>query len=368
MTCLRPEGACVCAELPTVDCATRLVVLQHPKERRHPLGTVPLLSAALTRVDVHCPVRLDRSVSLALSPPAGAALLFPSEDAQPLESLAPGARPSTLFVLDGTWPQARGLYRQNPWLAEMPHVTLASGAPSRYRIRREPKRAYVSSLEAVTRALRILEPSRTAELEALDDAFVTMIDRRIAMRGGAARHRTRHRPKRPNLPQALVAAGPDTVFVYVELSGPKGGERAPCRLSGLRLGDGATFDTWISVRRPPTPMQAAAMMLPPGALDDAPTEDEAFAAMRVALGDASLYCAWDAAPLALVAHHDPSAQTQTLKSAYRTRHGRGAGDVQAALSRAGLAPVPVALAPRAGARLSNARAIFAHLRREALGG
>ena len=41
---------------------------------------------------------------------------------------------SHLLVLDGTWSQARALYRQNPWLTGIPHFQLSPEAPSRYRI------------------------------------------------------------------------------------------------------------------------------------------------------------------------------------------------------------------------------------------
>ena len=48
--------------------------------------------------------------------PARTALLFPGDDAKDLAQMPAEERPEHLVVLDGTWPQARGLYRRNSWL------------------------------------------------------------------------------------------------------------------------------------------------------------------------------------------------------------------------------------------------------------
>ncbi len=74
-----------------------------------------------------------------LNPPGyQARLLFPADDAQPLQAYAPGAQPLLLVVPDGTWRKARKLLHLNPLLAALPRVTLAEAAVSRYRLRKAP--------------------------------------------------------------------------------------------------------------------------------------------------------------------------------------------------------------------------------------
>src|SRR5687767_1338904 len=50
--CLRPRLVCICDVLRPVDNRTRLTILQHPRERRHPLNTVGIAEGSLTNVRV----------------------------------------------------------------------------------------------------------------------------------------------------------------------------------------------------------------------------------------------------------------------------------------------------------------------------
>jgi DTW domain-containing protein YfiP len=134
--CHRPSVACVCAELPRVDNQVGLIVVQHPHERAHPLGTARLLRQALGRVEI---VRFEPARPAAPALPAHTALLYPHPAARPLEALAPAERPRHLLMLDGTWSHAKSMYKALPALHALPHVSLQPATPSRYRVRREPR-------------------------------------------------------------------------------------------------------------------------------------------------------------------------------------------------------------------------------------
>lgn len=184
--CWRPTVACICADVVAVANRTPVVIVQHPRERRHPFGTVRIARLGLRRVDVHVANSVlaervvqpgRRETECPPCAPPGAALLFPSADATPIEA----ARPSALVVVDGTWPTARRLVRDNAWLQALPRVRLAPARPGRYRIRRAPRPAFqLSTIEAVVEALRILEPD-TPGLDDLLAAFDRMIDRQIEL-------------------------------------------------------------------------------------------------------------------------------------------------------------------------------------------
>jgi DTW domain-containing protein YfiP len=177
--CWRPTIACICADVVGVGNRTPVVIVQHPRERRHPFGTVRILRLGLRRVDVHVASSLfsERAECPPCAPP-GAALLFPGPESMPLHECAP---PTALVVVDGTWPTARKLVRDNAWLQELPRVRLCPTAPGRYRIRRAPRPAFqLSTVEAVVAALRILEPD-THGFDDLLAAFDRMIERQIAL-------------------------------------------------------------------------------------------------------------------------------------------------------------------------------------------
>src|SRR5262245_48535657 len=176
---MRPLRLCFCGELPVVATRTRIVILQHPRERTHPFGTARLVGLALPNARIQVPFGGNTGV-LREQPelPADAAVLYPHPAAVDLAALPPGERPSALVLLDGTWAHARRLYGHNPWLRQLRHVRLHPPSPSRYRIRREPRPDYVSTVEAVVQALAILEPDAQG-LDRLLAVFDRLIDRQI---------------------------------------------------------------------------------------------------------------------------------------------------------------------------------------------
>ena len=191
--CCKPALLCVCERIEVVANRTRVSILQHPRERLHPLGTARIAALGLARASLLIPRDVaNRSLAVPPITTARAGLLYPSPDATALESLAPDAMPHGLIVLDGTWSQTRGLYRENPWLAGLPHYALSPARPSRYRIRRAPRPSYVSTVEAIVAALRLIEPE-TERLGHLLAIFDAMIDDQIAH---AAVHRRPRRPER----------------------------------------------------------------------------------------------------------------------------------------------------------------------------
>lgn len=181
--CFKAAATCVCASIERVANQTGILVLQHPRERLHAIGTVRFARLGLSNVRVRtCVPGTDASMPL----PPRTALLYPAPGAPDLATLPRSEHPRHLVILDGTWTHARKMYATQTWLHELPQVCLTPAEPSRYRLRREPRADYVATLEAIVAALRILEPE-TYGLDALLRSFAAMIDRQSAY--GAARER-----------------------------------------------------------------------------------------------------------------------------------------------------------------------------------
>ncbi len=175
--CFRAQSVCLCPLIPVVDNQTRVLVLQHHREQRHPVGTARIARLGLLNSSV---VIARRNRQLAVSPdflPARG-LLWPHPHAEDLESIPAAEHPRTLIVLDGTWSQAKRLYRANPWLQAVPHYSIRPTVPSHYRIRRQPRAGCLSTIEALVRALQIIEPE-TAGLPGLLAVFEHMVDQQI---------------------------------------------------------------------------------------------------------------------------------------------------------------------------------------------
>lgn len=163
---------CVCGVVPCRETRTRLVLVMHHVEARRQTNTGRLALSALTNAEIRLRGRPGEVLDLRdlLDPARRALLLFPSAGAAVLsaEYLAGDARPVTLVVPDGTWTLARKIPSRQPELLDLPRVRLAPENPSEYRLRHSPHPDRLSTLEAIARAMGVLEgPSLRAELELL---------------------------------------------------------------------------------------------------------------------------------------------------------------------------------------------------------
>lgn len=224
--CLRPASHCYCASLPAIDNQTKIVIVQHPRERAHAIGTARLARLALRNSELHID-HGQRFTTEEISLPAGAGLLYPGPDSKILDDLDAAERPEALVVIDGTWHHAKYLFRDVPWLRSLPRYSLKPAAPSRYRIRREPAAHCVSTVEAIVLALSALEPG-LAGLDELLVSFDRMIDKQIAARdsrrGALGAKRQRAAPRPGAVLDVLRDAAHRLVFVYAEtLGGKRGG-------------------------------------------------------------------------------------------------------------------------------------------------
>ncbi|MCP1464782.1 tRNA-uridine aminocarboxypropyltransferase [Pseudomonas sp. S3E17] len=179
--CLRPAAHCLCALIPSLDSRTRVLVLQHPSEVNHALNTARLAALGLNNAQLVVGEVFDDLPTLLNPPGYQARLLFPADDAQPLQAYAPGAQPLLLVVPDGTWRKARKLLHLNPVLAALPRVTLVEGAVSRYRLRKAPGPGALSTVEAIVQALQVLEAPMS--FEPLLKPFDALIEGQIAAMG-----------------------------------------------------------------------------------------------------------------------------------------------------------------------------------------
>lgn len=202
--CRMHPSLCICALLPSLQTRTRLCLLIHRFEDKKPTNTGRLAVSCLPNSEVH--VRGDatqRDHAPVLDPSRRALLLFPHEDAQPLDALPHDDRPITLIVPDGNWRQASKMRARVPGLSSVPAVRLPEGPSTRYRLRAAPHEHGLATLEAIARAYGILEGA--AMQRALENAFSAMVERTLWFRGllaasevqsgipeGAVRQNARH--------------------------------------------------------------------------------------------------------------------------------------------------------------------------------
>jgi DTW domain-containing protein YfiP len=161
-----------------VDNRVFVLVLQHPHEKREPLATATAVIATLRRAKLVAglswpnlarPLGHDADprrwavLYLGSARPAALAdrreLMLLGGDGQPVGDPGPVLRSlDGIVLLDGTWSQAKTLWWRNPWLLKLHRLVLNPPRPARLgRLRREPRREALSTLEAAALALRHLE-------------------------------------------------------------------------------------------------------------------------------------------------------------------------------------------------------------------
>jgi DTW domain-containing protein YfiP len=209
--CRKPAALCVCAALTPIATRHHILILQHPQEQDRLLGSAwiahrqlansrlaiglswPSLAAALGR-----PAEARRWGVLYLGPAEAAASPAPA----PLRAVDKAGAPLAgaaailaaldgIILLDGSWSQAKALWWRNPWLLKARRLVIAPPRPSLYgKLRREPRRDGVATIEAAAHALAILEQD-PALADRLLRPFAALLERYRAQRPPSARPRRR---------------------------------------------------------------------------------------------------------------------------------------------------------------------------------
>ena len=179
--CARPQSHCLCPLIPDLDNRTRVLILQHPDEVRHALNTARLAALGLANAELRVGERFPELESELAG--CEAWLLFPGEQAVCVSELVATATSAErlLIVPDGTWRKARRILHCNPWLAQLPRVSLGEGLVSRYRLRKAPGPGALSTLEAIVHCLNVLEGA--GRFDALLRPFEALIEGQIAAMG-----------------------------------------------------------------------------------------------------------------------------------------------------------------------------------------
>jgi DTW domain-containing protein YfiP len=156
----------LCAELPVIAARTRVVIVRHHLERHRSSNSGRLAHLALANSAL---VDYPDAPLPALD---GAHLVFPV--GEPTRA-SPSPPPAQLVVLDASWSQARRMYRKLDGLRGLPILHLAELAMPTARLREAPAPGKVSTIEAIARALRLVEGDHVAA--PLERLFAVAVER-----------------------------------------------------------------------------------------------------------------------------------------------------------------------------------------------
>ncbi|MDD2544748.1 MAG: DTW domain-containing protein [Burkholderiaceae bacterium] len=186
--CRLVPSHCLCALRPAVPTRAGMCLLMGDVEALKPSNTGWLIADVVAdtfafgwaRTEVHPDL-----LALLADPQWQPVVVFPGEGVAPERRLtdlpgplgdgvvqgASGKRP--LFVLlDGTWPEARRMFRKSPYLDRLPVLILQPGQRSRYRLRHALHEDHLCTSEVAALCLALAGEAHAAQtLEAYLDVF-----------------------------------------------------------------------------------------------------------------------------------------------------------------------------------------------------
>ncbi len=193
--CHKPLPLCVCDGIAPIDNRISLLILQHPQEQDRALGTARLTALhfkhAVLKIGLSWP-SLSKALGRQVEPSRWAVLYLGSAKVADLDTdgdivalnrkgeIADNQRGilraiEGVVLLDGSWSQAKALWWRNPWMLKCQRVILGPQLPSRYgKLRREPRRDGLSTIEAAAMLLAALE-KRPDIAETLHASFERML-------------------------------------------------------------------------------------------------------------------------------------------------------------------------------------------------
>ncbi len=194
--CAKPLPLCICDSITPIENKIALLILQHPQEQDRALGTARLTALhfknAVLKIGLSWP-SLSKALGRPVDDPSRWAVLYlGSAKVADLETdrdiVAINRKGEVeenqrailkdiqgIVLLDGTWSQAKALWWRNAWMLKCQRLILGPRRPSRYgKLRREPRRDGLSTIEAVAMLLGGLE--KRPDIEAtLNDSFERML-------------------------------------------------------------------------------------------------------------------------------------------------------------------------------------------------
>lgn len=175
--CEKPPELCVCAGIMALENRVQVVILRHPQEQDHLLGTARIAQLQLKNSVLKTGLSW-RNLAAVLGGGAdpkqwgvlylGSAKTADFSKDAPLTVISKNGVPwpdqaarlaglKGIIALDGNWQQAKALWWRNAWLLKCQRLILRPPRPSFYgALRKEPRRESVATLEAIAYTLAAL--------------------------------------------------------------------------------------------------------------------------------------------------------------------------------------------------------------------
>ncbi len=179
--CQLPVLNCLCPFQASAESEARIWLITHPLEHHKPTNTGRLIRDVLPATEVFTWYRTapdERLLALLDDARFAPFVIFPDDQPdyaervvgmQAVHAVKAGGRTPVFILLDGTWRQARRIFRKSPYLDRLPVLPLATERLTRYRLRKPASAAHLCTAEVGAELLRQSGDEDAAQV--LDDYF-----------------------------------------------------------------------------------------------------------------------------------------------------------------------------------------------------
>lgn len=190
--CNLPALNCLCPYQVKAESVAQVWLLTHPIEHYKPTNTGRLIGDVLseTRTFTWYRTAPDAQLAALLKDPRYAPfVIFPDDqpdyadrvvDIEAVHAAKAQTRIPVFIILDGTWRQARRMFRKSAYLDALPVLPLRTERETRYRLRKPASKAHLCTAEVAIELLR--QGGDTSAADVLDDYFEVFNDSYAASR------------------------------------------------------------------------------------------------------------------------------------------------------------------------------------------
>ncbi len=145
-SCLLPTKNCLCGHIASQSATSRFCLVMFDTEPLKPSNTGRLIADILpnTQAFMWSRTEVDPALLEAIADPSRQAyVVFPASFVTPprqvFTELPANSKPPLFIMLDGTWNEARKMFRKSPYLDQLPVFSLDVSAKSDYILRESPR-------------------------------------------------------------------------------------------------------------------------------------------------------------------------------------------------------------------------------------
>lgn len=161
--CKVPFNSCICDSVPKIETISHIWLMMNEEELRKPTNTGHLITDSVVNSKMFLWQRTSPDqelIDLVNSQNYQPWLVFPAdapEHAHRATEFYKTDKPPAFILIDGTWNQARKIFRKSPYLDHLPMLSLSLDKKSKYLLRRASQDTHLCTAEVGIELLRLNE-------------------------------------------------------------------------------------------------------------------------------------------------------------------------------------------------------------------